>query len=323
MNQNMRTGTLSLLALMMIFALPASAQQTTSGLQFLKVGPSAHSLSISQAHTAVDLGASSLYTNPALLTRSNSSTATAGYTLWLGNTSNSHASVNLPRRNDTFAIGLLSSVVGDIEHRDQPGEPIGTFDVNYLSVAGSYARQFGPLSLGITAMYLNELLFNVSASGYAINFGAATSFLDDRVSAGAALLNFGEMQDLDIEPTQLPTTFKAGLNAGLIQFSISETDEVPVLISISSDFVQPVNELAADEGRPDLEDIDDWYITTGISADIADIISLRGGYRTGNTIRPISFGGSLMTGQLTFDYAFVPFETGYQTVHSIAIRYDF
>ncbi len=301
----------------------ASAQRTTSGMQFLKVGPSAHSLSISQAHTGMDLGAASVYTNPAMLTRSESNSVTGGYTLWLGNTSNSHASANIPRGNDAFGIGLLSSVVGDIEQRDQPGDPIGTFDVNYLSVAGSYARQLGPISAGVTAMYLNELLFNVSASGYAFNLGAAATFLDDRVSAGTVILNLGEMQELDIQATPLPTTFKAGFDADLIQFSVTDTDEVPVLISVSSDFVQPLNEQAADEGRPDLEDIDNWYVSASLSADIADVISLRGGYRSGNTIRPISFGGSLMTGQLTFDYAFVPFETGYQTVHSVAIRYDF
>lgn len=300
-----------------------SAQQTTSGMQFLKVGPSAHSLSISQAHTGVNLGAASVYSNPAMLTRSELNTATGGYTLWLGNTSNSHASVNLPRENDAFGIGLLSSVVGNIEQRNQPGEPLGTFDVNYLSVAGSYARRVGPVSLGVTAMYLNELLFNVSASGYAFNLGAATTFLNDRISAGTVLLNLGEMQDLDIDATPLPTTFKAGIDADIIQFSVSETDEIPVLISLSSDFIQPLNDQVADEGRPDLEEIDDWFIAAGISAEIAEIITLRGGYRTGHTIRPISLGGSLMTGQLTFDYAFVPFDPGYQAVHSVAIRYDF
>lgn len=318
------TKSLTTAALIVILGLFAKAHaDTSSGMQFLKVGPSTHSLAISQAHTAVYIGSSSIYSNPALLTNSVQTTGSASYTLWLGNTSNSHASVNIPRENDAFSIGLLSSVVGDIEQRDTPGPPVGTFDINYISVAGAYAREAGPLSLGMTAMYLNEMLFNTSASGFAFSFGAATSFLNDRISLGTTLLNLGEMQDLDTEPTPLPTTYKAGIKADFIQFSVTETDEIPVLITLSSDFVQPIERIEVADAREDLESLDDWYVTTGISAEIAEIITLRGGYRTGNTIRPYSLGGSITSGNFGFDYAFVPFETGFQRVHSIALRYDF
>ena len=247
------TKLLTTAALMLVLGLSTKAYaDTASGMQFLKVGPSTQSLAISQAHTAVYSGSPSIYTNPALLTTSEQTTGSASYTLWLGNTNNSHASVNIPRENDAFSIGLLSSIVGDIEQRDTPGEPTGTFDINYISVAGAYAREVGPVSLGITGMYLNEMLFNVSASGYAFSFGAATTVLDDRLTLGSTLLNLGEMQDLDTEPTPLPTTYKAGINADLIQFSVTETDEIPVLISLSSDFVQPIERIEVADERDDL-----------------------------------------------------------------------
>lgn len=296
---------------------------TTSGMQFLEIGPSTESLAISQAHTAVYNGASSIYSNPSLLTRSEQTVGTASYTLWLGNTSHSHAAVNIPRENDAFAFGLLSNMVGDIEQRDTPGEPSGTFDINYISVAGGYARDVGPLSLGVTGMYLNEMLFNQSASGYAFTFGASTTFYNDRITAAAALLNLGQMQDLDIQATPLPTSIKTGIQADLIQFSVSETDEVPILISLSTDIVQPVEEIETDEDRRDLETIDEWYVAAGLSVEIAEIITLHGGYRSGNTIRPYSMGGSLSSGNLKFDYSFVPFETGFQRVHSVGLSYQF
>ncbi len=60
-----------------------------------------------------------------------------------------------------------------------------------------------------------------------------------------------------------------------------------------------------------------------MSADIADLIQLRGGYKFGPTARPISTGLGLVIDPVTVKYAMIPFTTGYGMAHSIGVQFYF
>lgn len=301
--------------------------QQSAGFGFLNIGPTAESLGMSEAHTAVSLGASSIYTNPALLSRETQSSGTLSYLVWrVADTQNSHAAVNLKRRNDSFGFGIISSVVDEIEQRSQPGESTGFMSVGYLSLAGAYSRNFGRFSVGLTGMYLYEQLYQYDANGFALSAGAVSGFLDDRIRLGIALLNYGQMQDLQLSATELPTSFKAGLDIQALQFSVSGTDEVPVLFILSTDFVKPLNEISSTQANDENLDIfrqDEAYFNLALRVEFSEIIILRSGYKTNHPNRRASFGAGVRVSNINFDYAFAPFDTGMGTTHGISVSYYF
>ena len=46
-------------------------------------------------------------------------------------------------------------------------------------------------------------------------------------------------------------------------------------------------------------------------------------FRTGDSKRPFSLGMGLNIEELIFSYAFVPFETGFGSTHTVSLRYLF
>jgi hypothetical protein len=297
------------------------AAQNTSGLQFLTIGPNAHSLSISEAHTAVPLASNSLFTNPANLMLSDRSSLGASYTLWIGDTQNTQASAVILRENDAFAFGILSSLVDDISVRQTPGPSRGSFSVRYLALTAGYARQFGFLSAGISGSYIYEQFFQTDASGYAFTAGITGTFFEERLRAAAALTNAGRMQKLVNQRTELPVALRLGLDVNAIQISAFAGAEVPVVINFSADFVAPIDESFQGNAENLIESGD--YLAFGTDIQLYDIISARAGYRTGNTTRNWSFGAGITIDPIVFNYAFIPFETGFGMVHSVSMQYFF
>jgi hypothetical protein len=313
---------LLLLLVMGMYATPAEAQNQSPGLQFLNIGPNARSLAISEAHTAVLLGAENVFTNPANLVLQDQSNMGLAYTLWLGDSYNTQASLNYKRENDAFGFGILSSVVDDITVRQQPGPALDDFSVRYLALAGSYSRLVGPVAIGVTGMYLFEQFFEQNASGFAFSAGISTEFFDRRLRASAVMLNYGEMNELNITSSEVPAFFKTGISAQLIQFSAIGTTEIPLLVYVSSDFVVPVDQKRPDPATGNLIQVDP-YAAFGLNAEVYELVTLRAGYRTGDTARPFSFGATISVRPVEFNYALVPFDTGFGTVHSISLQYNF
>ncbi len=299
---------------------PQTAQAQT-GLDFLNIGPNAHSLSVSEAHTAVPLGSNSLFSNPANLMLSDQSSLGLSYTLWIGDTQNTQASAAIRRENDSFAFGVLSSVIDEFEQRDTPGQSGGTFSVQYLALSGAYARQVSFISAGVSASYLYEQLFQQNASGFAFSFGATAELLDERLRIGTALTNTGQMSRLDVERTKVPTRWRAGFDVNAVQISAFSGAEIPVVINLSGDVIVPLeNEI---DTTIDNAIESDTFFAFGLQAELYEMIGVRGGYRTGNTVRHWSMGASINVEPIRFHYAFVPFETGFGSVHSISLQYFF
>ena len=295
------------------------AQDT--GFEILTTGPNTEALSLGEATTAYLMGASSLYTNPANLALESASGFSADYTLWIGGLTNTHAAVNLKRERSAIAFGLLASEAGDFELRSRPGPSQGSFSASYLSLSGGYAYSYLNFAVGATFHYLREELYIYNASGYAFNAGISSHWLNRRLYVSAALQNAGKMDDLNTEATRLPTLVRGGINARLFRFTAGEND-FPVSFALLTDMVFSLNQDEANtsSNTPEAENA---YLNIGLSVTAADIISLRVGYKTGDTVRPLSFGTGIIFNSVSANYALVPFETGFGTVHSVGIGYKF
>lgn len=315
---------MKLIPLLLLFTLVftnAQSQNTGSGFDLLNIGPSAKSLSISQATTATATGPASIYSNPALLALDPESSIEVNYTLWISNENNQFAAFNYRKNQTAYAVSIFNSGSDDFEARVTPGQSAGNFSLGYLSIAGALAHKFGPLSFGVAAHYLREEVFQFRANGFAFTGGFAAQFLDDRVTAGLSVNNIGEMESLDAQSTNLPAALNIGLNIGLIEFTTTGFNDLPVLISFIADWKKPLEEVAVTSAFD--SDPNDDFFTLALSVNAGDLLYLKSGYRFGPTERPISFGLGFMTSPIKVNYAIVPFSTGFGTVHSFGIQYFF
>ncbi|MDI6401131.1 PorV/PorQ family protein [Balneolaceae bacterium ANBcel3] len=296
----------------------------STGMHFLLTGPSAHNMGLSDGHTASLSGASAIFLNPALLSMEASSSAVVSYMIWPAtDTQNSFAAVNFKRDRDAFGLAILSSLIDDIPLRSGVSQqPDGYFAVRYLSLAASYSRRFGPLSLGASGMYLFEQFYHEDASGYALNAGLALELMEKRVRLGTALKNLGSMQELSETATQLPTMISIGADVKLFQVSTSALEEeIPFLFSLIADYNIPVNELNI--STDELKTQDDGYFNVGFEIGVSDMIDLRAAYRTGDTQRKYSFGAGLHISDFYVNYAYMPYDTGFGVAHAISLQYAF
>ncbi len=297
----------------------------STGMHFLLVGPSAHNMGASDGHTAALTGASAIYLNPAMLALENRNSATLSYMLWPAtDTQNSFAGLVYKGDRQAFGLALLSSLNDDIPFRSgATSNPDGYFAVRYFSMAGSYSRSFGPLAVGVTGMYLYEQFFRQDASGFAANAGLALNMLEERVRLGASLRNLGSMQDLAETATRLPTLISLGTNVQLLQFSTTAVeDEIPLLLSVTADYNIPLNDVSGSDDGAILSQ-DAGYLNAGLELNIAQIIDLRAGVRTGDTQRRFSTGAGIFISDFYFNYAFLPFQDGFGVAHAVSLQYYF
>lgn len=313
----MRTGYLTIVFILL--STPVLAQG--SGFEMLNISPTPNALSKAEAATTLADGSASIYSNPALLAYANKSSIDLGYSFWIADVDNIFGGVNFLRDRSAVAFSFYTSGSSEYQQFDNPGEPNGSFSIQYLSIAAAYAYNFKYFTIGATAQYLNEENFTYNANGYAFNVGLASQFFNDRLRLGTSLTNLGEMEKLNIESTQLPSTYRAGISADLIEFTAQRNGELPILISAYADFISPLQETSG-------KDFADYsasenYVNLGLKFMIAEVLELSSGYKTQNNVRPISFGAGFSTDEITFNYALIPFNTGYGTVHSIGIQYKF
>lgn len=310
-----------LLLFFTLFFTSVYSQDTGSGLDFLNIGPSARSLSISQATTATRTGPTSIYSNPAMLALEPVSSAEVNYTLWISNVNNQFAAFNYRKNQTAYAFAVFNSGSDGFEARDAPGTSAGNFSVGYLSLAGAFARQIGPLSFGVGAQYLREEVFQFRANGFAFTVGASAQLFEERVTVGLSINNLGDMESLDEQSTKLPSSINAGLHIDLIEFSTTGLNDLPILISFIADWKKPL-ESEAVTVTYDNASIDD-FISLAFSVNAGDLLYLQSGYRFGPTERPLSFGLGLSIDPVRVNYAIVPFSTGFGTVHSFGVQYNF
>ncbi|MGM0546843.1 MAG: PorV/PorQ family protein [Bacteroidota bacterium] len=312
---------ISIAVLLLFFLINSSLRAQESGLDILSIGPGTKALGLNEAVTAELLGPSSLYSNPANLAMEESSSLNTDYTLWIGDLVHTHAGVNLRKNNRALSFGFLSSQTDNIPLRgNQPGPADGSFNISSISLSGGYAYRLGMISLGATIQYLREEYHTYNAWGYAASLGAAGEFWDERLRFGVSLLSLGTMNELRNESTELPTTFKTGFSADLFTFVPPKNPDLPIAVSLKNDVIVPLeNRTATTQDNRSNK----LYTNIALAFTVAEIIALRTGYKTGDTVRPWSAGLGLDIDSISAQYAIIPFETGFGTVHSLGLTYRF
>jgi hypothetical protein len=312
---------LSLLIPLLWSGVAFSQNNTGSGLKLLEIEPSASEMARAGTRFAVPNGAASIFSNPALLTLDRNSSINLSYTNWLLDSNNLFGGINLRKGKRAVAFAFYTAGDDGFEQRDQPGESNGNFSISYLAISGAFSYDFDYFTAGISGHYLNEDIYLYRANGYAVNLGLASSLFNDRVTIGTSVINLGEMEEINQQATELPSSFNIGISADLFEFVHAKKEDLPILVSVMADFVSPFDAQSSNNGYTDFNP-DENYFNFGMTLQVSGVVEVSGGYKTGDNTRPLSFGLGVITEKVNFNYALVPFNTGFGTVHSVGIQYQ-
>lgn len=207
-----RSWALLRIAAIAIFALvlagPANAQLFrstakvgTTSAQFLKIGVGARAIAMGNAQVAMTGDVSSLYWNPAALSRSSaSSELTFNHVNWLADIAYDFAGGALHLGDfGTLGLSIVSlrapeDLVRTVEAPEGDGR---RWDASSVAIGVSYARNLTErFSIGFSGKFVRENLWSESASGFAMDFG--TLYLSEirGLSLGASISNFGTKMQL-------------------------------------------------------------------------------------------------------------------------------
>jgi len=299
----------AIIVAVLILGTPVSlrAQAGSSGMAFLKLGPSARGTAMGDATSAWVTGAEAVYYNPAgLLSEHGSAQLMLAHREWIQDTRMEYLASAIPI-GDASAIGFsVSSLsVSDIEIRTTPGPPDATFTARNLSLGASYALQLGEdLRAGTTAKFLYEKILVDEASGFAFDLGAQWKVPSSNVSVGAMLANLGNMSSLRSDRTKLPALFRVG-PASTFQLESFHSEAL-----VAADLLYVIPDSRA-------------YLNIGGEFVYDGTVAVRSGYQIGSGARGYTGGIGLRYGVIQVDYAYVPLSHDLGDTHTIGILLRF
>lgn len=295
---------------LLLLALPAAASAQQSGLAFLRVGNDAALSAMGDVQATAGGGAFAAVHNPAGLAAPGPNALGVAYRAWIaGEQTYALGARFRAGRHGGFGLALVATRNEGFEAREQPGDPAGTFDVQFTGVTAAYARAFGPLRVGLGAKYLSERLYTDGATGYAFDAGLQADLLDASVQLGAAVQHLGRMSELGQAATPLPRTVRGGLAVR------------PLRVLAATDGAAVANVTVVGEVAYRIPD-EALQVHAGLAAEVLDLVTLRAGYVTNDALRSVTFGGGLAQGAFAFDYGFIPFTDGFGGPgHVLTLRY--
>ncbi len=300
---------LVLFAVFMSLAGHALAQQ--SGLAFLRIGTNAAAGAMGDAQVSNSRDAFSTYWNPAGLAVEGVNTVALSHHIWVAST-RTYSLAGRFASGDKGGFGLFVTAMdsGDLEARTFPGESESSFSAQFVSAGVAYGRSFGPVRLGTTAKFISESIERNSAQGYAFDFGLQADLFQHSIKIGAALQNVGEMSVLNAQATELPRTLRGGVS--IYPFRILAMADGSVLLNAF--LTGEVSHVIPTETT---------RFHLGAAAEVVELVTVRSGFITNDELRGLTIGGGLGSNGFIFDYAFLPFDGGFDGPgHVISLLYE-
>ena len=282
-----------------------------SGLAFLRIGANAAASSMGDAQVSSSRDAFSTYWNPAGLAVPGKNSLALSHHIWIADTRTySFAGRFAAGENSGFGAFVSAFDSGDLDAREGPGEPDGIFSAQFLSVGVSYGQSIGPFRAGVSAKYLSERIFSNNADGYAFDFGMQLDLFREGIKIGAALQNVGSMSELNAQATELPRTVRGGIS--IYPFRVLAMADGTVLLNAF--ITGEVSHVVPTETTR-------FHI--GAAAEVVELVTVRAGFVTNDALRGLTIGGGLGSNGFLFDYAFLPFDGGFEGPgHVLTLLYE-
>lgn len=295
----------------------------TTSAPFLEIGVGPRAISMGGAFVSVADDATAMYWNPGGLSRVTGNQVIFVHTQWLADVSHSYAgAVFQVGRDNTIGgsvttVGMDEMAVRTVEKPDGTGE---MFNVSNLSIALTGARNLTDrVSFGFTGKFIQEQIWHMKATGFAIDVG--TLFRTDfrGLSLGMSITNFGNKMQLegrdtqvkhDIAPNEYGNNSKISGHLDTDSWSLPLNFRVGASINpIQNQWVRWTVSLDAMHPNNNTESMN-----IGSEFAINEMVFLRGGYKAlfqENSEEGLTLGGGInyQLGGLRFivDYAFADF----------------
>jgi len=287
----MKTILIILLLMLSITASGVRAQSKagTTAANFLTIPVGPRATGMGGAFVAVANDATAAFWNAGGLPRLEGNEFVASYTAWFVGTSVNWLGMAVKLDDDNalaFSVHQLDYGTEDITTTSQPNGTGQQWDAQDIAFGVSYARNLSDrFSIGGTAKYVNQRIWNESASAFALDVGLLfrTQYNDLRI--GMNIANFGTdmrlegkdlLQPVDIDPAN------AGNNDNIVAAITTKPWTLPLLFTVgvgmdalrSDLFVWTV---AADAVYPNNQTA---YVNVGTEVSWNNIVALRTGYNS-------------------------------------------
>jgi hypothetical protein len=290
---------LTILLTSMLIPICAFAQGTSVGDANLRFLFPARVLGMAGASVADPNNASNSFLNPASLASGSSPEIMFSQLQWIQDIQTQMISTSLPLAVGTAALAISSTSVSDIQIRDIPGPPIGTFNAHSTVFQLGYAFPIlSDLMVGTSLKYLYDKIYVDEATGYAIDLGGLYTTPVEGLTLGASLTNVGKMNKFRTQASDLPSNLDIGANYA---FKLDDFD-----VSTAAAF-----------GRQTVTGANAIHV--GAEAEYSKLFAIRLGYQTGYDLRGMSAGLGIHYSIVHLDYAFVPFSSGFGDAHIITL----
>ncbi len=173
----------------------SSTNVGTSMAQFLKINAGARAEAMGGAFVGSADDATAMFWNPAGISETERGSLSFTHIPWWADIEiNQFAFATRAGNIGTFGVSVISLSVPEQEITTVL-EPDGTgrfFDASDLMIGVSYARHLLPrFSVGVTAKYVNQQIWNERATGIAFDIGTRYNFGYRNLTLGMSVQNFG------------------------------------------------------------------------------------------------------------------------------------
>lgn len=275
----------ALMALLLSYTVSfGQAKIATTAAQFLGISVSPRAIGMGGAYVASNSDAASLYWNPGAFSQAGKTQFVFSNTDWLAGTKFRWfgAMVNLDGQN-VFGVSFTQLDYGEEEVTTELA-PEGTgqlWAASDLAIGVSYSRMLTDrFSMGGTLKYVNQSIWNSSASAFTFDLGLlfVTSFNEMRL--GVSMSNFGG--DLKLDGRDLLRPLSASTGGSTVGNLKTEAWPMPLLfrVGVAMDVVKSDEfkvTLAADALRPS---DNDETLNLGTEIGWSDVVFVRGGYKS-------------------------------------------
>jgi hypothetical protein len=283
----------------------------TKGAQFLKIGVGVREIGMGSAGVAESNNVNTIYWNPAGLNFVEGKQASLMHYVWFEDITYQSALFSYPTENTgVFGIMINCLTMKGIEKYNNEGNNLNsTYKPTDNTLTISYANEIFGIPLGLNLKYISSKIDTESASAIALDLGAKTFKMDDKLALGFCLQNMGTSMKYIKEKTGLPLTVKAGAS---YLFDVGSYDSFIITGDINAPIDNTIGlNLGGEYNYNATEDI---------------IISPRAGYKISNNglegLKDVSLGTGFSFKNWSLDYAWTPYgELG--ITHQISILFKF
>ena len=296
----------------------------TTAAPFLAIEVGSRAIGMGGAFVAVANDASALYWNPAGIARLPGGAITLNHTEWLADVSFEYAGIAL-NLGSIGALGLSFTALNmddmDVRTVTYPEGTDEKFGVSDWAIGTHYARNLTDrFSIGFTAKYINQKLWHMNASSFALDIGTLFTTQFNGMTVGMSISNFGNKMQLLGSDTQVPIDIapnKEGNNSKIVGNMRTEKWSLPLIFrfGVSMNVIDNYNyrwTVAVDAMHPN---DNTEYINLGTEYAIRNMFFIRAGYKNlymKDSEEGLTLGGGLAYKlysniRLKIDYAYADF----------------